>query len=98
MKSDYKDKLSEEDIKSLDESITESKSKVESTEKDVLEAAVKALSDKIMPIGAKMYEQAQKEDAAAKPDSEEKDNKSDDNEEVVEGEVVDEDKPEEKKE
>jgi molecular chaperone DnaK len=98
MKNDYKDKLSEEDIKSLDESITESKSKVESTEKDVLEAAVKALSDKIMPIGAKMYEQAQKEDAAAKPDSEEKDNKSDDKEDVVEGEVVDEDKPEEKKE
>jgi molecular chaperone DnaK len=98
MKNDYKDKLSEEDIKSLDESITESKSKVESTEKDVLEAAVKALSDKIMPIGAKMYEQAQKEDATAKPDSEEKDNKSDDKEDVVEGEVVDEDKPEEKKE
>jgi molecular chaperone DnaK len=97
MKTDYKDKLSEEDVKALDEAVTEAKSKVESTDKDELEAAVKSLSGKIMPIGAKMYEQAQKEDSSASPNPEEKDNKSE-KEDVVEGEVVDEDKPEDKKE
>jgi molecular chaperone DnaK len=97
MKTDYKDKLSEEDVKALDEAVTEAKGKVESTDKDELEAAVKSLSGKIMPIGAKMYEQAQKEDSSASPNPEEKDNKSE-KEDVVEGEVVDEDKPEDKKE
>jgi molecular chaperone DnaK len=93
MKTDYKDKLSEEDIKTLDEAVTEAKGKVESTEKEELEAAVKALSEKIMPIGAKMYEQAQKE-APAEGESEGEEKKSD--KDVVEGEVVDEDKKEEK--
>jgi molecular chaperone DnaK len=96
MKSDYKDKLSEEDVKALDEAIAEAKSKVEITEKDQLEAAVKALSEKIMPIGAKMYEQAQKE--ATPKDSEEVD-KKEEKEDVVEGEVVEDDKkPDDKKE
>jgi molecular chaperone DnaK len=96
MKSDYKDKLSEEEVKALDEAIAEAKSKVEITEKDQLEAAVKALSEKIMPIGAKMYEQAQKE--ATPKDSEEVD-KKEEKEDVVEGEVVEDDKkPDDKKE
>jgi len=88
MKSDYKDKLSEDDIKTLDEAVEEAKKKVESTDKDELEAAAKELTDKIMPIGAKMYEAA-----AETPEGEEA--KSED-EATVEGEVVDE--PEEAKE
>jgi molecular chaperone DnaK len=89
MKTDYKDKLSEEDLKTLDEAVTEAKGKVESTDKDALEAAGKALSEKIMPIGAKMYEAASK-DAESKAESE-KPKADDGKEDVVEGEVVDED-------
>jgi molecular chaperone DnaK len=96
MKTDYKDKLSEEDIKTLDEAVTEAKGKVESTEKEELEAAVKALSEKIMPIGAKMYEQAQKEAPAEGESASEGEEKKSAKEDVVEGEVVDEDKKEEK--
>jgi molecular chaperone DnaK len=91
MKSDYKDKLSEEDIKTLDEAVTEAKGKVESTDKDELEAAGKALSEKIMPIGAKMYEQAQKEAPAEGAESKEGEEKKSEKEDVVEGEVVEED-------
>jgi molecular chaperone DnaK len=98
MKTDYKEKLSEEDIKALDEAVTDAKGKVESTEKEELEAAVKALSEKIMPIGAKMYEQAQKEAPAAEDGepAEDEDKKSGKDEDIVEGEVVDDDKKEDK--
>jgi molecular chaperone DnaK len=85
MKHDYKDKLSEEDLKTLDEAITEAKTHLEATDKTEIEEAGKALTDKIMPIGAKMYEAAQKEETPAaegeaKPAGEE----------PVEGEVVEE--------
>lgn len=89
MKSDNKDKLSEEDAKALEEAVEKAKKVAsdEKAEKDALEEAGKELSDKLMPIGAKMYEQAQKEE------SESKDAKSEDKEsskdEPVEGEVVD---------
>lgn len=88
MKSDNKDKLAEEDIKTLEEAIEEAKKVVtdEKADKDALEAAAKALTDKIMPIGAKMYEQAQKEEASAEEAS---DDKKTDKDEPVEGEVVD---------
>jgi molecular chaperone DnaK len=91
MKADNKDKLSEEDIKTLDEAVEEAKKAVadEQADKEALEAAAKALTDKIMPIGAKMYEQAQKEEA---PAEEATDDKKSDKDEPVEGEVVDEDK------
>lgn len=85
MKSDNKDKLSEDDVKVLDEAIEAAK-KVQSDEKadkDALEAAGKELSEKIMPIGAKMYEEA------AKEESKEEDGKKSDKEGPVEGEVVD---------
>jgi molecular chaperone DnaK len=90
MKSDNKDKLSEEDVKTLDEAVEAAKKVAtdEKADKDALEAAAKELTDKIMPIGAKMYEQAAKEEKPAEGDTEEK--KSDD--EPVEGEVVEEDK------
>jgi molecular chaperone DnaK len=91
MKSDYKDKISEEDVKSLDSAVETAKKVVadEKADKDTLEAAAKELQDKIMPIGAKMYEQAQKEEAPAEGAEDEK---KSDKDEPVEGEVVDESK------
>ena len=56
----------------------------ESADKEKLEAAAKELNDKIMPIGAKMYEEASK-DSSTSTDG--KDGGSKD--EPVEGEVVD---------
>jgi molecular chaperone DnaK len=88
MGDEYKDKISEDDKKVIDEAVAEAKKVKENTEadKDELEAAAKALNDKIMPIGAKMYEAAAKEDA---PASEDEAKKSDDKDEPIEGEIVD---------
>ena len=95
MARDYKDKLAEEDLKTLNEAVEAAKKIAddEKSDKDALEAAAKDLNDKIMPIGAKMYEQAEakpedKSDDAA-PESP-KDNKKKDKSDTVEGEVVDE--------
>ena len=91
LKTDSKDKLSEDDVKAIDEAVEAAK-KVQSDEKadkDALEAATKELNDKIMPIGAKMYEEAAKEEKPAEGDSAEKP-KDDKKDEPVEGEVVDE--------
>ena len=52
---------------------------------------MKALNDKIMPVGAKMYEAAAKEDAPAGEGEEKKDDGP------VEGEVVDEEKKKDEK-
>ncbi len=100
MATDNKEKLSEEDIKTLEAAAEAAKKVVadEKADKDALEAAAKELTDKIMPIGAKMYEQAQSEETpsepteeSAKPNDKKKTEKgkADD---TVEGEVVDEDK------
>ena len=88
---EYKDKISDEDKKTIEEAVEAAK-KVkddDSADKDELEAATKTLTDVIMPIGAKMYEQSSNEaEASDKPeDSGKKSKKSDD---AVEGEVVDE--------
>ncbi|HSW74821.1 MAG TPA: molecular chaperone DnaK [Candidatus Saccharimonadales bacterium] len=94
MKSDYKDKLAEDDLKTLDEAIEAAKKAAgdEQADKDALEAAAKELNDKMMPIGAKMYEAAEKDSASDEADSGE-DAKKD----TVEGEVVDGEKdPDEK--
>ena len=106
MKSDYKEKLAEEDIKTLDEAIDEAKkvSGDDKADKDALEAAAKTLSDKMMPIGAKMYEQAAKdgdnseeaptdtEGESIKDETQDKaaKDKKDKKDGAVEGEVVDE--------
>jgi molecular chaperone DnaK len=92
MKTDYKDKLSEEDMKSLDGAITEAKKVTGSTDKDELEKAVKDLNDRIMPIGSKMYEQAQKEEKPAENSKTEEPKKEAGKEGPIEGEVVDDDK------
>jgi molecular chaperone DnaK len=90
MKSDYGDKMSDEDKKILDEAIEEAKKVSETSDKAEIEAATKALNDKLMPIGAKMYEAAKDnetpKDANATDNEAAKDDKSD----AVEGEVVDE--------
>ena len=59
--------------------------KDESADQEKIEAAAKELNDKIMPIGAKMYEAASKDEAKDEKKSDDK--KSDDD--AVEGEVVD---------
>ena len=80
----FKDKISDDDKKVITDAVEEAKKHKDATDKDELEAALKALNDAIMPIGAKMYEQAAKEEAPAEEG--ETDKKSD---EPVEGEVVD---------
>ncbi len=84
---EFKDKISDEDKKKIAEAVEEAKKHQESTDKDELEAALKALNDAIMPIGAKLYEEAAKAEAPAEDGDADK--KSD---EPVEGEVVDEKK------
>jgi molecular chaperone DnaK len=100
MKIHYKDRLSEEDAKKIDETVTAAKGKAELTDKDELEKTLKDLNEAIMPIGAKMYESAQadqketpaegepKSEEDKKADSEKKDDKKD-KDQPVEGEVVD---------
>ena len=83
----FKDKISDEDKKVIADAVEEAKKHKDATDKDELEAALKALNDAIMPIGTKMYEQAAKEEAPAEDGDADK--KSD---EPVEGEVVDEKK------
>ncbi|HEX5394850.1 MAG TPA: molecular chaperone DnaK [Candidatus Saccharimonadales bacterium] len=91
MKTDYKDKLSEEDIKTIDEAVKEAKGKVEVTDKEELEKAAKELADKIMPIGSKMYEAAQKDEKPAEESEGDQKSGEDkkDKDEPIEGEVVD---------
>lgn len=83
MPSEYKDKISDEDKKVITDAVEEAKKHKDATDKDELEAAAKALNEAIMPIGAKMYEAASKEEAPAAEGEEKK------GDEPVEGEVVD---------
>jgi molecular chaperone DnaK len=83
---EHKDKISDEDKKTIEEAIAEAKKHETSEDKDELEKAVKDLNEKIMPIGSKLYEAAAKE-APKEGDAKADDKKSD---EPVEGEVVDE--------
>jgi molecular chaperone DnaK len=88
LKKDNGDKISDDDKKTLDEAVETAQKivKDEKASKDDLENAAKELSDKLMPIGAKLYEQT---DATTdeKSDGSEGDKKKD---ETIEGEVVDE--------
>jgi molecular chaperone DnaK len=97
MMKDNDEKLSDEDKKTMQDAIDAAKGNLESDDKEVLTKAATDLNEAIMPIGAKMYEQAAK-DAPAEGESEadsEADSKSDkkdkkDKDGPVEGEVVDE--------
>lgn len=92
MPDEYKDKISDEDKTKIKEAVEEAKKHQKSEDKDEVEAAVKALNDTIMPIGAKMYEAAKddKKDGAADASADDGEKKDDDA--PVEGEVVDEKK------
>lgn len=81
MPDEYKDKISDDDKKVITDAVEEAKKHKDSDDKAELESALKALNDAIMPIGAKMYESASKEESAT-PDEKKGD-------EPVEGEVVD---------
>lgn len=94
MPDEYKDKISDDDKKIIEDAVVEAEKvqKDDKAEKESLEAAMKALNDKIMPIGAKMYEAASKE-AESKDGEKADDNASEKkDDEPVEGEVVDEKK------
>lgn len=101
LKREHKDKLSEEDVKSVDEAVEKAKKthEDENADKDALETAAKELTEVLMPIGAKMYEAAASEAEAEAPseDSSEekpsqtkkgKKSKKDDGDAPIEGEVV----------
>jgi molecular chaperone DnaK len=87
MPNEYKDKISDEDKKTIADAVEEAKKHKDSNDKEELETAGKELLEKIQTIGAKLYE------ASSKEESEKTDEQSDDKkDEPVEGEVVDEKK------
>ncbi|MDX1765428.1 MAG: molecular chaperone DnaK [Candidatus Saccharimonadales bacterium] len=85
---DNKDKISDEDKKTVEEAIKEAKKVEDSTDKEEVEKAFNELSAKIQPVGAKLYEQSAENASDNKDEKEEdkKDSKKED--EAVEGEVV----------
>ena len=85
MPDEFKDKISDEDKKVITDAVEEAKKHQASEDKEELEAALKTLNDTIMPIGAKMYEAAAKEESKTEGEA-----KTDEG--PVEGEVIDEDK------
>ena len=88
MPSDFKDKISDDDKETIKKAVEEAKKVLndDKADKDAYEEAAKELSDKIMPIGAKMY-QASTDDAKSEDSKDSKDSK--DSDDAVEGEVVD---------
>lgn len=94
LQKDNADKLSEDDQKTLGEALEAAKKVVadDKADKDALENAAKELNDKLMPIGAKLYEAASQEASADTKEEDEGDpsDKSDESkDEPIEGEVVD---------
>ncbi|MBQ3470178.1 molecular chaperone DnaK [Candidatus Saccharibacteria bacterium] len=87
MPSEYKDKISDDDKETIKKAVEEAKKVLndESADKDKFEDAMKELNDKIMPIGAKLYQSASEDKKSE--DNDKKSDKKDD--EPVEGEVVD---------
>lgn len=91
MPDEFKDKISDEDKEAITKAVEEAEKHKDAEDKDELEAAAKALNDAIMPIGAKMYQQASEEQPADETEtSDDKKKSKKDKDEPVEGEVVDE--------
>ena len=86
---EHKDKITDEDKKILEEAVKEAKGFEESDDLEKVNQAIKNLNEKIMPIGAKLYEATSKETGA---DGEEKSDEGGKGDDPVEGEVVDEKK------
>jgi molecular chaperone DnaK len=93
LKSEHKDKLSEDDVKKIDEAVEVAKKVVadEAADKDKLEEAAKELNNVLMPIGAKMYEAADKDETPDEDKNLSDDDKKD-SDGPIEGEVVNGDK------
>ena len=86
MPEDYKDKITDDDKETIKKAVEEAKKVLDDADadKEKIEGAANELSNKIMPIGAKLYQQeAPKDDKNSKGSG---DSKEDD---AVEGEVVD---------
>lgn len=83
MPTEYKDKISDDDKKVITDAVEDAKKVLndESSDKEKYEDALKELNDKIMPIGAKLYQSEAPKDGDKKSDSTDDD--------AVEGEVVD---------
>ena len=98
MPDEFKDKISSDDKKTLEDAIAEAEKHKNAEDKDELEAATKALDDVTMSVGAKLYQQ-QAEDKKAEEEADAKakaTDKKSGKDEPVEGEVVD-DKSSDKK-
>ncbi len=82
MPTEYKDKISDDDKETIKKAVEEAKKVLsdDKADKDAFEEATKNLNERIMPIGAKLYQEASKDDSKSE------NKKSDD---AVEGEVVD---------
>ncbi len=87
MPDEFKDKISDEDKETIKKAVEEAKEVLKDTAADAAkyEEAEKALSNKIMPIGAKLYQSASADSSANDGNS----SKGTSNGEPVEGEVVD---------
>lgn len=90
MAKDNKEKISEDDLKTLNEAVAAAQKVVadDKASKDDLEKAAQELNDKLMPIGAKMYEAAAKDSADGEP-IKSAGEKGDGPDAPIEGEVVD---------
>lgn len=91
MPEEFKDKISDEDKKTIEEAAKKAEEKMASDSKEELDEAFKELSDTMQKIGAKLYESKTKDDDKSKAgegdESKAKEKAKD--EEPVEGEVVD---------
>ena len=89
MPSEYKDKISDDDKETIKKAVEEAKKVLNdsSADKDKYEEATKELNDRIMPIGAKLYQSAQEKTKSNDKESDKSSQDKDDD--AVEGEVVD---------
>ena len=95
MPKDYGDKISDDDKKTISEAVEEARKVLaqEVVTSEELEKAAESLSEKIMPIGAKMYQSASADAAGSSKDGGSSDGSSKNggstDGDAVEGEVVD---------
>ena len=90
MPTEYKDKISDDDKEAIKKAVEEAKSVLNdaNADKDKFEEAAKELSEKIMPIGAKLY-QSNSGDAKGEENVHHVKSDDKDDDDAVEGEVVD---------
>ncbi|MCR5832719.1 MAG: molecular chaperone DnaK [Candidatus Saccharibacteria bacterium] len=88
MPEDYKDKISDDDKETIKKAVEEAKKVLDDADadKEKFESAANELSNKIMPIGAKLYQAGSDN---SKADDKGSDDKKSDADDAVEGEVVD---------